>query len=194
MQSLWSCVNDPTHPQGLRQAALVMAKSYNRSPDGEARAKLYNSHKWRNYSKDFLCRNGACHYCGGPANMTDHLHGHGFKPGHELGATWEERFWNPAGHVPACRGCNSRAQHMDHQRTSDASSYQAINERRAKLRAGVLPGGYRDRSVGGLAQQRPEGPYDTGNSMENLHKNGTSPKSASSRDKLINKLRGPKNG
>ena len=181
---------DPTHPKGSWQAALVMAKSYNRSPEGEARAKLYNSTRWRKYSKDFLCRNSTCHYCGGKANMTDHIHGHGFKPEHELGATWEERFWNPAGHVAACRGCNSRAQHMDHQRTSDASSYRAINERRAKLKAGVLPGGYRDRSRGGGAQHADERPYVTGNSMEHLHKNGTATKSSSSRDKLINKLRG----
>ena len=182
MQSLWSHVGDPTYTQRLRPATLVMARSYNRSPDGEARRELYNSTQWRAFSKDYLARYPVCELCGEKATITDHAQGHA--------GDWLARFW-VGPFRPVCRSCNSREGHKKYQRSD---SYQAINERRAKLRAGVLPGGYRDRSRGGLVQHADERPYVTGNSMQHLHKNGTSPKSASSRDKLINKLRGPKNG
>jgi len=173
---------DPTHPQGLRQATLVVTKQYNRSPEGQARAKLYNSTRWRAFSKSYLAQHPVCELCGGKAAITDHAQGHA--------GDWLARFW-VGPYRPTCRPCNSREGHKKYQRSD---SYQAINERRALLRAGVLPGGYLDRSRGDGAQQRPEGPYDTGNSMENVQKNGTATKSSSSRDKLINKLRGTKNG
>ena len=151
-----------------------MARSYNRSPDGEARRELYNSTQWRAFSKDYLARYPVCELCGEKATITDHAQGHA--------GDWLARFW-VGPFRPVCRSCNSREGHKKYQRSD---SYKAINERRAKLKAGVLPGGYRDR--GGGAQQRPEGPYDTGNSMEIRCRGQSGP----SRNSIIDKLRGTK--
>ena len=152
-----------------------MTRDYNRSPEGEARAKLYNSRKWRNFSKAYLAKHPECELCPAKATITDHAEGHA--------GDWQSRFWiGPF--RPVCRPCNSRESHKSYQRPTD---YKAINERREKLRNGILPGGYRDSRGGGFEGEGKK-PYTAEDSMENRCRGQTRP----SRDQLINRLRGTK--
>lgn len=65
-------------------------------------AKLYNSRKWRAYSKAFRAQNPLCVRCQTagrltPSAVTDHVTSHGG----DL-----ELFWDPENHQPLCKRCH----------------------------------------------------------------------------------------
>ena len=73
--------------------------------DGKAvHTKMYNSRKWRAYSKAFRAENPLCCRCQSegrltPTAVTDHIVSHR--------GDWE-LFWDEVNHQPLCKRCHDR--------------------------------------------------------------------------------------
>jgi hypothetical protein len=59
---------------------------------------LYDSAKWKAYSKKFLTHNKRCYACGNTSEVTDHI---------KIHRGDESLFWNETNYIPLCIRCHN---------------------------------------------------------------------------------------